>query len=119
MNLENVRGNIEALEKLLALAEELRRTNPDKWVIAHNDWEAAIKAVRLAASAFADDDSAMSLAIRTANNAAYRLSDSGSARFGAASVGRAPDSSASGKRFCKDLETARRRLQIVRDIGKP
>jgi len=113
---DRLRENIDALAVLLRLAEQLRRTNAAKWGITEAEWQAAARRVADAPVPHQSDAAPVSHAIRAAQSAGRRLSNSGEARFGSARVGRDPDSSHAGKRFNRDLDAAQRRLAELREL---
>jgi hypothetical protein len=109
-------ANQDALDRLLALARDLRRNNPKKWSVSLVEWQSAVSDA-LNATELRSDDRVVE-AIRAVRNAVRRLANSGEARFGSAAVGREPDSSIDGRRFCDDLEVLGHRLQVLRGLSQ-
>jgi hypothetical protein len=95
-----------ALDHLLALANALRRNNASKWNVSLTEWKAAVGDVLVALEHCHEEQLA-----REIRSAVRRLANSGEARFGSVSVGRLPDSSLAGERFCNDLEALRQRTE--------
>jgi hypothetical protein len=104
--------NIEVIDRLMVLADRLRRTNAGKWDLSFAEWQAAVNEVLSAPEPRLDDEVAH--ATKAVRNAVRRLANSGEARFGSASVGRDPNSSLAGNRFYDDLEAVNRRLDVLR-----
>jgi hypothetical protein len=107
-------ANLQAIDRLLKLADGLRRNNAMKWEFSLAEWQAALNDVLSAPTPRLGDDVLESL--RAVLSAARRLGNSVEARFGSASVGRDPDSSLAGRRFRDDLEGVHRRLEILHGL---
>jgi|SRR5262245_2564148 len=116
---ERLRANADALAGLLGLAEQLRRNNATKWRVTPEEWQAAVQGVLTAPVPHPDDPAPVAKAIRAARSAGMRLGDSGEARLGSARVGRQPDSSLAGRRFCDDLDSVKQRLSALRELNPP
>jgi len=104
---------IHAIDRLLALAHQLRRNNASKWESSINEWQAAVADVL---SAMDHDPIVDPLAegSRAVRSHVRRLANSGEARLHSAMVGRLPDSSLAGRRFDDDLETFQRLSEFLR-----
>jgi hypothetical protein len=96
-----------ALDRLLTLANVLRRNNADKWGVSLAEWQTAVSEVLIALEACSDEGLAQEILV--VRSAVRRLAASGEARFSSVGVGRLPDSSIEGERFCDDLEALRQR----------
>jgi hypothetical protein len=103
----------EALDRLMTLANALRRNNANKWNLSLAEWQAAVGNVLVALERCDDEKLA-----RDIRSNVRRLANSGEARFGSVSVGRHPDSSQAGERFCDDLETLRQRAAELGARGR-
>jgi hypothetical protein len=96
---DRLRANMDALARLLQLAERLRRTNPAKWAMSREEWLAAAQAVLNAPEGRPSDTARIAEAIRLAHGVVRRLANSGEARLCSLTTGCHPDSSVAGQRF--------------------
>jgi hypothetical protein len=106
----------EALDRLLTLANVLRRNNASKWNVSLAEWQSAVGDVLVALESCRDQDLAREILI--IRSAVRRLANSGEARFASVSVGRLPDSSLTGERFSDDLERLRQRFEDLCERGR-
>ncbi len=106
MRIDPVAETFGKLERLLALAEELKRTNLEKLTFSTDDWNAAVAAFDPPHYHGEEPPKDVRETLHSARNIARRLGDSGVARLASFKVGRAPDSSVSGQRFHADLAKA-------------
>jgi hypothetical protein len=103
----------EALDRLLTFANALRRNNANKWDLSLAEWQAAVENFVVALERCDDEN-----LVREIRSAVRRLANSGEARFSSVSVGRLPDSSQAGERFCDDLTTLRQRAAELGARGR-
>jgi hypothetical protein len=97
----------DRLQPLLALAEELKRSNLAKLTFTEEEWREAAAVFDRAFDHAPGGLEGIADILRTARNVARRLGAAGEARFGSFKAGRDPDSSIDGRRFHADLAKAR------------
>jgi hypothetical protein len=103
---------IQAVDRLLTLADDLRRDNASKWALSLAEWQAAVDDVLVKTDSIRD--ASLAEVCRAVRAAVRRLANSGEARFDSVSVGRLPGSSLAGQRFCDDLEALQRCAERLR-----
>ena len=106
----------KTLKRLLACAEELKRSNLSKLSFSKQDWHDAVGAVDVTHDWSAIADARLRDRLRSAGKLVRRLGNSGEARMASFASGRDPDSSSDGKRFHADLETAHALAEDLRRI---
>jgi len=112
-DIDGLAANAAAMDRLLTLANELRRTNQSKRPFTLVDWQRMVTAVLDSRDAHTYASQAASEVIRAAHSDVRRLANSGEARMWAK---RDPDSSLVGRRFYDDLDAAQARLAKLRSL---